>query len=469
MPAIAKVEPLTTRAPRLRGPVRLPPAPPPLAGVEVGSLLVVPLRPAGGYWAWSVDLASESAIAPERSLAAPLQRGSSRGVPAEARAPRPTGSRTSTAPHRARALSLVLPPGEAGPRPRVGGSATALSAELPGRRRRRAGGRASGWGAPPARGAGGAARCPPGGPLATAELPGGHRDGPRRLAERGFVALESRARPRRPSPRRRRVGGAPPGPPLPTPAQSAALGPVEAAIAAGRAERAGSCMASPGRARPRSTSALRPRRWNAGGPRSWIGARDRPDQPQIVAPLQSPAFGETVAVLHSRLSDGGALRRVAASAGGRGTRVRSGPRVGRVRSGSRTSGSSWWMRSTTPPTSTRATPGTTRGGWPSVAPRRRAPCSWAGSADAASGELALAAATCGCPSGVDGRPLPPVEVVDMRDAGARPCIRTPGTRARTGAAREAAQGDRAPQPPGLVQLPLLPLVRARLGVPATAT
>ncbi|HKG17632.1 MAG TPA: primosomal protein N' [Solirubrobacteraceae bacterium] len=105
MPAIAKVEPLTT-ARALRGPFdyRLPE---PFRDVDVGSLLVIPFgrrRVLGVV----VALAGESDIAPER-LAAPLE-ALELGVPAELvrLAGWVADQYCSTA---ARALSLVLPPG----------------------------------------------------------------------------------------------------------------------------------------------------------------------------------------------------------------------------------------------------------------------------------------------------------------------------------------------------------------------
>ena len=78
---------------------------------------------------------------------------------------------------------------------------------------------------------------------------------------------------------------------------------------------------------------------------------------------------------------------------------------------------------------------------------------------AAPGDLARARRTCGCPTASTARPLPPVRVLDMR--GARHPLH-PETRR---ALAERAQVDRAAQPPRLVELPLLPLVREDLGVP----
>src|SRR5687768_13007238 len=105
MAPIAKVEPLTT-ARALRGPFdyRLPAA---FAGVEVGSVLVVPFgrrRVLGVV----VDLAGESAIAPER-LAAPIE-ALELGVPSDlVRLAQWLADEYCSTP--ARALSLVLPPG----------------------------------------------------------------------------------------------------------------------------------------------------------------------------------------------------------------------------------------------------------------------------------------------------------------------------------------------------------------------
>ena len=56
-------------------------------------------------------------------------------------------------------------------------------------------------------------------------------------------------------------------------------------------------------------------------------------------------------------------------------------------------------------------------------------------------------------------PLPPVEVLDMREARAR------AAPAHARGARRSAQGDRAAQPPGVVELPLLPLCGHVWGCP----
>ena len=64
------------------------------------------------------------------------------------------------------------------------------------------------------------------------------------------------------------------------------------------------------------------------------------------------------------------------------------------------------------------------------------------------------------PARVDGRPLPPVQVVDMREQPRRPAPR------HEPRARRRAQGDRPAQPPRLVELRRLSLLRARLDLPA---
>src|SRR5437660_7107206 len=397
MPAIAKVEPLTT-ARTLRGPFDylLPDA---LAGVEVGSLLVVPFgrrRVLGVV----VDLASESAIAPER-LAAPLH-ALEQGVPAElVRLAHWIADEYCSTP--ARALSLVLPPG-AGPRPRVR-ERTALSAEL----------RAAGTAAledgdrlgARQRGALEALRNARG-PLATADLPGGHATA-RRLAERGLVTLERRARPRRP--RHLAVGSAAPAAAaLPTPAQSAALAPVEAAIAAGRPERLllhGVTGSGKTEVYVRAAAAALER-----GRTAIVMVPEIALTPQIVARFIA-RFGETVAVLHSRLSDGERYdewRRLRAGE----ARVCVGPRsavfapvadLGLVVVDEEHDSS--YKHEGDPRYDARR-----------VAERRAA----------AAGALLLAGSATPRPESwrslrhlrlperVDGRPLPPVEVVDMRDA-----------------------------------------------------
>jgi len=289
VPAIAKVEPLTT-ARSLRGPFdyRLPAA---LSEVEVGSLLVVPFghrRVLGVV----VELAAESVIAPER-LAAPLQ-ALEQGVPADlVSLAHWVAEEYCSTP--ARALALVLPPGAGSAargrvRPRI-----ALVAELTsdgaralrdhdtrlGERQRAA---------LTALNAGGA-------PLPAAEAPADHAT-LRRLADRGLITLDRRVRPRRPP--RTSVGATGPAPAL-TEEQRAVLEPLIAAIDAGRPEalllhgvtgsgktevylRAGAEALQRGR----GVIVLVP---------------EIALTPQMVGRLQA-RFGATVAVLHSQLGAG---------------------------------------------------------------------------------------------------------------------------------------------------------------------
>jgi primosomal protein N' (replication factor Y) (superfamily II helicase) len=397
MPAIAKVEPLTS-ARTLRGPFDylLPAA---LAGVEVGSLLVVPFgrrRVLGVV----VDLATESAIAPER-LAAPLH-ALEQGVPAElVRLAHWIADEYCSTP--ARALNLVLPPGAA-PRPRVR-PRTALSAELTS-----AGAAALDEGerlGARQRGALEALRAA-GAPLATAGLPGGHATA-RRLAERRFVALEHRDRPRRP----RHVAVGSPGhaqAPKLTGAQAAALAPVEAAIAAGRTELLllhGVTGSGKTEVYVRAAAAALDR-----GRSAIVMVPEIALTPQIVARFIA-RFGDTVAVLHSRLSDGERYdewRRLRAGE----ARVCVGPRsavfaplagLGLV------------------VVDEEHDPSYKHEGDPRYDARRVAERR----AEAAGAVLLAGSATprpeswrslrrLRLPERVDGRPLPPVEVVDMRDA-----------------------------------------------------
>ena len=225
VPAIAKVEPLTT-ARALRGPFdyRLPDA---LGRVQVGSLLVVPFgrrRVLGVV----VALAAESSIAPER-LAAPLE-ALEQGVPAElVSLAHWIAEEYCSTP--ARALGLVLPPG-AGSGPRA-----ALAARRPLVAELTAAGLDALNGAAPR--LGGRQRAvlealrDLDAPVPAAHAPADHAT-LRRLAARGLIALEPREPPRRPT------GGSPAGVaadvPSLTPEQRTALEPVVEAIGAGRSE-----------------------------------------------------------------------------------------------------------------------------------------------------------------------------------------------------------------------------------------
>jgi primosomal protein N' (replication factor Y) len=288
VPAIAKVEPLTP-ARSLRGPFdyRLPAA---LTGIEVGSLLVVPFgrrRVLGVV----VELAAESTIAPER-LAAPLE-ALEQGVPAElVSLAHWVAEEYCSTP--ARALGLVLAPGTgSAPRARVR-PRTGLVAQLTDagacavRDEKRLGERQR---------AVLTELALAGAPLPAAHAPAGHAT-LRRLAERGLITLERRVRPRRPQ--TIGVGAEAPPPPL-SDEQRAVLEPVAAAIAAGRPEalllhgvtgsgktevylRAG----AEALARGRGVIVLVP---------------EIALTPQMVGRLQA-RFGATVAVLHSQLGAG---------------------------------------------------------------------------------------------------------------------------------------------------------------------
>ena len=160
--------------------------------------------------------------------------------------------------------------------------------------------------------------------------------------------------------------------------------------------------------------------------------------PQIVGRFIE-RFGDTVAVLHSRLTPGAALRGVAAAARRARRACASGPRSAVFAPIERARPDRASTRSTTPPTSTRATRATTRA---TVAAERAARLRRAAAArqrHAAPGERARARCTSArCSARVDGRPLPPVSVLDMRGERARPA---PADRAgaRRGARARAAR------------------------------
>ena len=283
MPSIAKVEPLTfTRA--LRGPFdyRLPAA---LERVGVGSLLVVPFgrrRVLGVV----VDLAERSEIDPAR-LAAPLE-ALEQGVPADLvrLALWMAGAYCSTP---ARALGLVLPPGvgPGGERPRVHAKRR-LVAELAGsgaRERLTDRQRA-------------ALQALAHGPVAAADLPLDHR-GLRRLADQGLIVLERRDVRRRPP--AAAVGPAGATPPAPTADQARAAHRIERALAASEPAR---LLLHGVTGSGKTEVYLRAAGAALGAGRGAIVlVPEIALTPQTVTRFQA-RFGDTVAVLHSQLPAG---------------------------------------------------------------------------------------------------------------------------------------------------------------------
>jgi len=288
MPPIARVEPLTTTR-ALRGPFdyRLPPA---LADADVGTLLAVPF--AGRELLGVVVERATSSEVPDERLAEPRARVEP-ALPAELveLARWIAAEYCSTF---SRALQLVLPPGAGrgvAPRVRVrelltaeisreGRAALADGARLTERQRVVL------------------ERLAAGGPL-PATATGADHGGLRRLADRGLLVLEPRAQRRRPLVQS--VGARAPTAPALTAEQRAALEPVLAALVAGEAGRfllhgvTGSGKtevylqaAQAALAAGRSVLVLVPEIALA---------------PQTVARFQA-RFGDTVAVLHSQLGQG---------------------------------------------------------------------------------------------------------------------------------------------------------------------
>jgi primosomal protein N' (replication factor Y) (superfamily II helicase) len=278
---IAQVEPLTT-ARSLRGPFDylLPES---LAGVDVGSVLVVPFgrrRVLGVV----TGLADTTEVPPDR-LVAPLE-ALELGVPPElVRLAAWMAAEYCSTP--ARALSLVLPPGAAaGMREK-----TALVAELTDAGRDPNGARLGSRQLA-------ALAALASGPLPAVEVPGGHGT-LRRLEARGLVCIGARVSVRRPV--HSRVGAASVRPPPLTADQAAALAPVADAIAAGRAERFllhGVTASGKTEVYLRATAAALER-----GRGAIVLVPEIALTPQIVARFEA-RFGPTVAVLHSGLGEG---------------------------------------------------------------------------------------------------------------------------------------------------------------------
>jgi len=297
---IARVEPLTT-ARALRGPFDYA-LPAELASVAAGDLLVVPF--AGRDVLGVVVELAETTEVPDDRLAAPRGRVDGPGVPPELVAlARWIAEEYCSTP--ARALALVLPPGAGrAARPRVR-SRRALVAELTA--------------------AGAAALADPdarltakqravlrnlaAGPLPAARS-GGDHGGLRRLADRGLIALERRELRRRPAHAAigRRDGGPPP---RLTAAQAAALAPIAQALAAPR-------PGAPGAPPDADRRFLLHGVTGSGKTEVYLQAAAAALEagrgvialvpeialaPQTVARFQA-RFGDTVAVLHSQLGQG---------------------------------------------------------------------------------------------------------------------------------------------------------------------
>jgi primosomal protein N' (replication factor Y) (superfamily II helicase) len=303
VPAIARVEPLTT-ARVLRGPFDYL-VPDELGGVGEGSLLVVPFgrrRVLGVV----VAMADRSDVPAER-LVAPLE-ALGLGVPPElVRLAGWMAAAYCSTP--ARALSLMLPPGAgngAGPRVR---ERTGLVAELtaPGFA---ALGRLALTTAPAApAGDASSARLTPaqrdvlerladGGPL-PATATGADHGSLRRLERRGLVALDRRVLPRRPA--HAAVGARRAAPPALTAAQCAAVERIEAALGTGGG---GSFLLHGVTGSGKTEVYLRAAASALAAGRGVIVL-----VPEIALTPQTVArfverFGETVAVLHSQLGSG---------------------------------------------------------------------------------------------------------------------------------------------------------------------
>lgn len=289
MGLIAKIEPLsTTRA--LRGPFdyRLPEA---LAGVEVGALLAIPFS--GRRMLGVVVARAEHSELPAERLAEPLHAlGPS--VPPElvALAGWLAQAYCSTP---ARALSLVLPPGVGtGSQPRVR-ARRALVAEITA-----TGSEALSTGRERLTGAQrnvleGLARAG----ARPATTAGADHAALRRLERRGLISLAPRAWRRRPSTGPGR--GRPAGEPDLTAEQEAALAPLTGAIAAGRAER----LLLHGVTGSGKTEVYLQavRAALVAGRGAIMLVPEIALTPQTVGRV-TERFGETVAILHSGLSDG---------------------------------------------------------------------------------------------------------------------------------------------------------------------
>ena len=292
VPAIAQVEPLTT-ARALRGPFdyRLPAN---LAGVGIGSMVVVPFG-RQELLGVVVGLSDRSDVAEDKLLAP--RRALELGVPADLVALAGWIAREYCSTP-ARALALVLPPGTA----RGAAPLARLVVELT------PPGRAALAADPPARGPDGRPlltpvrraaleRLSPGALPATAA--GASRAVLARLAELGLVRLERRAVPRRPP--RVAVGARLAGAPRLTPEQDRALAAISAALAARRPDR---FLLHGVTGSGKTEVYLRAAEHALGTGRGAIVLVPEIALTPQIASRFVERFGDTVAILHSRLSEG---------------------------------------------------------------------------------------------------------------------------------------------------------------------
>ena len=170
------------------------------------------------------------------------------------------------------------------------------------------------------------------------------------------------------------------------------------------------------------------------------GDRPRPrDRPRaagggaLPGAARRPRRGPPLGALRRR-----ALRRVAAPAQRRGERLRRAA-LGGLRAARATSACSSSTRSTTPPTSRRATPATTPARSPATAPASAARC-WSPAPRRRGRRPGWSCRAWSCRAASTAAPMPPVEVLDMR-------VDRPARRAAApGDARGARRGPRAPAP-----------------------
>ena len=136
--------------------------------------------------------------------------------------------------------------------------------------------------------------------------------------------------------------------------------------------------------------------------------------------------------------------------------------LGGVRAGARPGADRGRRGARLAPTSRTATRATTPAGWPSGAPSEAGAVLLAGSATPRP-ESRLRLERIVMPERVDGRGLPPVELVGM--AGVRGALHSRTRDALVEVREPRREGDRAAQPARLVELPVLPRLRTRVGVP----